>query len=141
VERTAPADRGEDQAEHVTRPVERRHLVAIAHDGREMIALLQSHAGERAGGGADLGVPPRKGALTLAIDDRNRVRLAFDRCSEGGTQIHHSPPVRFYIWSRFLRRTGDYFAGKRSKSRGRVQDRSHDASIARAKTYVAGQTV
>ncbi len=93
IRRSTPAHRCEDDAEHMAGPIEGRHLVAVSHDDDEMFAGLKPHLLETAGHRFDLAVPLRVGAAAIAVDDRFRMRLAPDRDSECGAEIHRQGPV------------------------------------------------
>src|SRR5215217_7790340 len=78
-------------------PVERRHLVAVAHDDGEMVAHLQAHLEHRAGDRLDLCVPLLIGQPPVAVDNGDRCGLPPDRDRKGATKIHAQGPL---LWVR-----------------------------------------
>ena len=85
---STPTHGREDEADQVAGPVQRRHLVAIAHDDDEMLPGLESHLLQTARHRFDLAIPLRIAASAIAIDDRFLVRPAQDRDGKGGAEIH-----------------------------------------------------
>ena len=89
--RRPPADRRKDGSQQLAGPVERRHLIAIAHDDDEMVAGLKPHLAQSSGGGADLARPLRVGAAAAALDDCLAAWLAEYREGECGADVHAQP--------------------------------------------------
>ena len=89
----APAHRRKDEAEHMARPIERRHLVAVAHNGDEMVALTQTHLAQGPGHRFDLAIPRGIGQTLVAVDEGFLARLPPDRYGECTPQIHRYEPL------------------------------------------------
>src|SRR4029079_7449721 len=88
VRAAAPAHRGKDDPEQMRGPVEGGHLVAVAHDDREVIAGNEAHRAQPARDGFDLMVPFRIGEALASLDDGNRSGLPPHRNRKGATEIH-----------------------------------------------------
>src|SRR5262249_8997992 len=130
--RGAPAHRSEDDTEQVAGPVERRHLVAVAHDDHEVVAGHEAHLPQGAGDRSDLAVPLRIGAAALAIDDRLGVRLAQYRNRKCRAEIHGESTLPGLARARFPTRAlrGPLLIGQVYRRRGR---RGNCAAVRRIK--------
>src|SRR5690606_11854047 len=72
---------------------ERHHLVAIAHDDRQMVAGRQAHVLEPAGDAPYLRVPGAVIAAHVAVDDRVALRRPLDGKRECCAEIHGYTPL------------------------------------------------
>ena len=87
----APIERGHDDPDELTRPVERSHLQPVLQDYSQAVSAAEAEGGQPAPHAADLTIPRRVAESPLPVDDRQRVGTALDHGEKGAAQIKHGP--------------------------------------------------
>src|SRR6266404_1325399 len=96
----APIERGDDDAGELARPMDRRRLPAILQHSHEMVASFESERVEAGNERRNFFVPSAVGETDIAVDDRERVRVARDAGEEARAEIKHCGglPARSAGW-------------------------------------------
>src|SRR6202030_4442041 len=98
----APIERGHDDPDELTRPVERSHLQPVLQDYRQAVSAAKAEGGQPAPHAADLTIPRRVAESPLPVDDRQRVGTALDHGEKGAAQIKHGPGLDEYWGAAFV---------------------------------------
>src|ERR1700730_18633089 len=85
----APIERGDDDAGELARPMDRRCLPAILQHRPEMVAGFKHERVESGTKRPNFFVPSAVGKPTIAVDDRERGRVARDAGEEARAEIKH----------------------------------------------------
>src|SRR5262249_30174903 len=86
----------DDDAGELTGPVDTRRLVAVLQHGHEVIARLQLQLVEAFDQRRNLPVPRRIRQPHLAVDDRDRLRVARHAGEKAGAEVKH--PFYSFAW-------------------------------------------